>query len=332
MMHSILVQPYNRPKLCPAATWNPNAITFAEQKHDREHLRISLFLDTSITVYAAIPDLRQVQVWPQGSMRASMNRSTGSSAPWSVFVTMNGDMYVDNGNDNKTVNKWTTNVSICTIAMQMESQCYDLAVDIYENLFCSVGDSNQVIKRSLYHNNSSSTVIVAGNGTAGFSEYLLNMPRGLVVDFYLNLFVADCGNNRIQRFRRNQLNGTTVAGTADTILLSCPIGIVLDTDGYLFIVDKDNDRIIGADRRGFRCIVGCTGVRGSNSDQLNYPRILRFDAHGNIFVADTSNSRIQTFLLATNSCGMKTLRRSLSCGVLHLTASSFQIKSNQILW
>ena len=295
----------NRPKFCPGATWNPNAITFANLTTIGAKT-MNLFVDTNNTVYAAVPALTQVQVWPQGSAAASRNLSTGGNAPLSVFVTINGDIYVDNGDTNKTVNKWTTGASSPTVAMQSEGTCYDLVVDIYENLFCSMGPPHQVIKRSLYESNtSSSAAIVAGNGTAGSALNLLNMPRGLAVDSYLSLFVADCGNKRVQRFETGQLNAKTVAGTAATILLGCPVGVILDADGYLFIVDRGNDRIIGSDRRGFRCIVGCTGVRGSASNQLNYSRIIRFDSYGNLFVTDTNNNRIQTFLLATNSCGKK---------------------------
>ena len=267
---------------------------------------MSLFIDNNNTVYAAVPDLTQVQVWPQGSITASRNLSTGANAPWSVFVTINGDIYVDNGDTNKTVNKWVANYPSYTIAMQTKGRCYDLVVDMYENLFCSMGASHQVIKRSLYETNiSNSVAIVAGNGTAGSSAYLLDRPKGIAVDCNLNLFVADCGNNRVQRFEAGRLNAMTVVGTADTILLSCPMGVILDAGGYLFIMDKDNDRVIGSDRRGFRCIVGCTSVQGSATDQLNYARIIRFDTQGNLYIADTNNNRIQKFLLATNSCGKK---------------------------
>ena len=264
---------------------------------------MSIFIDANNTVYAAVLNLTQVQVWPQGSITASRTLSTFTNAPWSVFVTISGDIYVDNGN-NKKVNKWTRNASNSTIAMRTNSTCFDLVVDIYENLFCSMGPPHQVIRQSLYGSNiSSSPTIVAGNGVAGSAMNLLNMPRGIAVDFDLNLFVADCGNDRVQRFERGQRNATTVAGTADTVILRCPIGVVLDADGYLFVTDTNRNRIVGSNLHGFRCILRCTGVRGSASDQLNYPRIIRFDTHGNLYVADTNNNRIQTFLLATNSCG-----------------------------
>ena len=64
----------------------------------------------------------------------------------------------------------------------------------------------------------------------------------------------------------------------------------------------NNHRIIGSGPDGFRCVVGCSGISGSASDQLNYPQNLAFDSFGNLFVVDKNNGRIQQFLLVTNSC------------------------------
>jgi DNA-binding beta-propeller fold protein YncE len=113
--------------------------------------------------------------------------------------------------------------------------------------------------------------------------------------------VADCGNDRIQLFQPGELNGTTIAGTGapNTIDLNCPSGVLLDGDDYLFIVDNGNHRIVGEGVFGFRCIVGCQR-QGSASYQLSNPQTMAFDRHGNIYVTDTGNSRVQKFLLVTN--------------------------------
>jgi hypothetical protein len=81
-----------------------------------------------------------------------------------------------------------------------------------------------------------------------------------------------------------------------------------NANGYLFITDYYNYRVIGSGPNGYRCIVGCSGVNGLLSDQLSNPSSLSFDSHGNLFVADTANGRIQKFLLETNLCG-----KCLSC-------------------
>ena len=148
------------------------------------------------------------------------------------------------------------------------------------------------------------TTIVAGNGTAGPALNLLNAPLGLFVDFNLNLYVADCNNNRVLRFDQGQMHGTVVVGSgaSRTIDLRCPTGVVLDGDGYLFISDLFDHRIVGSGPNGFRCLVGCSGINSSAANQLSQPAGLSFDRYGNLLVADRDNHRIQKFLLARNSC------------------------------
>jgi DNA-binding beta-propeller fold protein YncE len=142
--------------------------------------------------------------------------------------------------------------------------------------------------------------IAAGNGSSGSESHMLSSPRGIYVNLYFNLYVADCGNNRIQLFPTGQLIGTTLT---QNVPLNCPTGIVSDADDYLFIVDSNHHRIIEVRPNGFRCLLGCSGVAGSLPNQLNFPQSMAFDSYGNIFVSDRSNNRIQVFNLATNSCG-----------------------------
>jgi len=105
----------------------------------------------------------------------------------------------------------------------------------------------------------------------------------------------------------NQRNGITVAGNGSeklTIELYIPTGIVLDGDQHLFIVDQGNNRIIGSDENGFRCIFGCSGESGSTNDKLSDPTSMSFDSYGNIYVTDTGNDRIQK-IVKNNICGKK---------------------------
>jgi hypothetical protein len=263
-----------------------------------------VFVDTNNTFYVTERDLDRIQVWLQGSMTPTRNMSAGLVSPSAVFATINGDVYIDNGASNGRVDKWTLNATNSVTAMYVNSRCYGLFVDINDNLYCSNGDLHQVVKKASYDNASTSTII-AGTGSYGSAPNMLNNPRGIFVDIELNLYVADCTNNRIQLFRSGQLNGTTEAGSGapGTITLNCPTGVILDADGYLFIADYDNQRVISSGLNDYRCIAGCTGMSGSAPNQLNHPHTLSFDSYGNLFVADTANNRIQKFFLATNSCG-----------------------------
>ena len=147
--------------------------------------------------------------------------------------------------------------------------------------------------------------MVAGNGTNGTASNLLSNPRGIFVDTQLNLYVADCENNRIQRFASGQSNATTVMGNGSTttIILHCPNSVVLDVDGHLYVVDYGNNRIIGWGSNGYQCIAACNGSIGSTADHLNAAFALYFDSYGNIFVSDSGNSRIQKFLIMKNDSG-----------------------------
>jgi hypothetical protein len=229
---------------------------------------------------------------------------TGVVSARGLFVTSNGDVYVANSSSTSEVDKWASNATSTVVVIYTTSNCFSLFIDINNTLYCSLSSENKVVKTSL-NGNSTTTLTVAGNGSAGSLPNMLNGPNGIFVDQNFNLYIADTSNNRIQLFNPGQLNGTTVVtnGPTGTITLSSPSRITLDGDGYLFIVDGSNNRIIGSGPTGFRCIVGCSGVGGSQSDQLSNPRTVAFDSYGNMLVVDRDNSRVQKFFLASNSCG-----------------------------
>jgi hypothetical protein len=163
---------------------------------------------------------------------------------------------------------------------------------------------HRVVKRSL-NDPLMTTVIVAGTGNKGAALNLLSGPIGIFVDVNLDLYVADCDNNRIQLFHSERSNGATVAGSTSpypTIALLCPSGISLDASKYLFILDLNNHRIVGSGPNGFRCLVGCYGG-GSQSNQLYFPFSFSFDRSGNMLVIDQANHRLQKFLYMEKSCG-----------------------------
>lgn len=263
-----------------------------------------IFVDQNNTVYAASRSLHRVLVRAEGSDIIIRNISGGLNNPYSLFVTTGGDICVDNGG-NKRVDKWSLNATTGVSVMNVSSKCYNLFIDIANTLYCSNDNEHKVVKVSL-NGHPNDVTIAAGNGTSGTGPYMLKWPNGLVVDAELNLYVADCGNNRIQLFQPGQLNGTTITGNgmAGSITFDCPNGLTIDADGYLFIVDEGNGRVIGSGPNGFRCLVGCTGSSGSTSNKLNAPQEISFDTYGNMFISDKGNNRIQKFLFIKNSCGM----------------------------
>lgn len=240
-------------------------------------------------------------IWSEENANLTRTISGNFSDPLGLFVTMNGDIYIDNGVIGR-VDKWTLNGTSDVTVMNVTGQCYSLFIDLNNYLYCSLSNGSKVVKMSL-NGNPYTTETVAGTGVAGSTADMLNGTRGICVDINFNLYVADAFNNRIQKFALGQLDGTTVAGSAITIILNQPSGVVLDADNYLFIVDCGNNRIIGSGPNGFRCVVGCSALSGSSVNQLYSPGMLSFDNYGNIFVTDSGNNRVQKFILENKFCG-----------------------------
>ena len=240
-------------------------------------------------------------VWVEGNSTPARVITGGLNTPYSTFVTTNGDIYVDNGRYHGRVDKWRANSSSSVTVMSVANFCSGLFVDIFNNIYCSLTLLHQVVRR-LSTDIVNTTTMVAGTGTNGSRSDMLTGPIGIFVTSTLLLYVADCGNDRVQLFRSGQRNATTVVG-ATIFNLSCPSGIVLDGSGYLFITDSGNNRVIGSGPNGYRCISGCSRTGSSGANQLHNSRGLSFDRGGNIYVVDGFNARVQKFILASNSCG-----------------------------
>ena len=298
----------NQPKLCPNATWNPNATTIANISILGSEPR-ALFVDTNNNIYAVSRETGQIYMWlndsinkPHVALYGNVTRSR------SVFVSMNGDIYVDDGEKNHQVLKFTLNSNKSILVMSVSSQCQGLFIDVTNTLYCSVDDVHQVFKKWLSDNITTSASI-AGTGVAGSAADMLNRPNGIFVDTNFDLYVADYSNHRIQKFQSGQSYAITVAGNTSittTIELNYPVGVVLDGNKYLFITDYGNHRIVGSGPYGFRCIAGCSGSSGSTADKFNKTRNLAFDTFGNLYVTDQSNNRIQKVYLIQTSCGKST--------------------------
>ncbi|CAF1325579.1 unnamed protein product [Adineta steineri] len=295
---------FNRPKFCSTATWNSNGITFANQSIVGEY-PVSIFVNANNTIYVANRDSNTVVMWQEKSVNPTKIISGNFKGPASLFVTSNGDIYIDDGYEDGRVQRWIAATKTFVTVMNVNSFCTGLFVDINNTLYCSMSDYHRVVKRSLNDSLMTSTRVAGGTGISGSASNQLNSPVGIFVDVNLDLYVVDYDNERVQLFQSGESNGITVAGRASlnpTITLNYPTGIILDAEKYLFIVDNNNHRIVGSSLNGFRCLVGCYG-EGSQSNQLSGPFSFSFDRSGNMFVTDQENHRIQKFQYYEESCG-----------------------------
>lgn len=289
---------YNQPVLPSYTQWNPKGITVSNEEIFH-FTPWRLFVDRDNTVYVNDLWTGGVYIWYVNGTSTTITLDNFFT-PESLFVTIEGNIYVSD-EDTHEVQKWSQNPKKRTVVMNMETSCFGLFVDNDNYLYCSLRDEHQVVKRSL-NVNTDVSIMVAGTGIEGSAPNMLNQPRGIFVDTNFDLYVADCGNSRIQLFKFGQRDGITVAGADSTlsITLFSPIAVFLDTDGYLFIVDQGLFHIIGSNLNGFYCVIGCPNSNSDTFNQFIMPIAAAFDSYGNIFIVDNNDQQIQKFVLMTN--------------------------------
>jgi sugar lactone lactonase YvrE len=145
----------------------------------------------------------------------------------------------------------------------------------------------------------------------------LYSPWNIAFDSSGNLWVADCGDNRVLRFAppfSNGLNanlvigqsGFTTFGSATTQTgTSCPISLSFDSSGYLWVSDSSNNRVLRfgpqfSNGTIANLVIGqasfTAGAAAASQAGLSGPSFLTFDSRGDLWVVDISSSRVLEFL------------------------------------
>jgi sugar lactone lactonase YvrE len=134
----------------------------------------------------------------------------------------------------------------------------------------------------------------------------------------------------------------TMGKPANTQPIGIPDGLAVDSSGNLFIADRSRHRIFEVDTTGVvTLIAGSTnnGRSGTTGDgraavkaELDGPREISFDSAGNLFIADTGNSRIRKIAadssgkisgnsIITTVAGGSVLEKNVNTGVLGVTTT-----------
>ncbi|CAF2082792.1 unnamed protein product [Rotaria magnacalcarata] len=177
-------------------------------------------------------------------------------------------------------------------------KCWGLAMDEQRYLYVSDTEKHEVRRYQLGEKNG--TLVAGGNGSGdGLNQ--LNRPRYLFIDRQHNVYVSDRNNHRVMKWNKDAKEGIVIAGgqgqgNALTQLYH-PYGIFVDMLDALYVVDSLNHRVLRGAQGGKKqgsLIVGGNG-RGAGANQLNCLRGLSFDHHGNLYVVDENNHRVQRF-------------------------------------
>ena len=166
---------------------------------------------------------------------------------------------------------------------------------------------------------------IAGTGTSGFSgdggpatAAQLYNPQAATLDGAGHLYIPDTTNHRVRKIDLATGVITTVAGTgvagyngdgvaATAAQLNMPVALAFDGAGNLYVSDMSNRRVRRIDAAtGLISTVAGTGAYGFGGDDglateavLQDPHGLAFDAAGNLFIADSTSSRVRKVNAAT---------------------------------
>ena len=231
--------------------------------------------------------------------------------PSATAVDSSGNLYIADYNNHR-VRKVDTSGTITTIAGTGERGFSGdgglavaaklawpeaVAVDGSGNLYIADTNNNRVRRVD-----SQGVITTVATG--------VNSPRGMALDSSGNLYIAERNTHRIRKLD-TMGTLTTIAGIrefgfsgdggpATAARLYVPRDVALDSSGNLYIADTGNHRIRKVDTSGMITTIAGIGP-GFDSDgtgpateaAMSSPTGIAVDSSGNLYIADTYNSRIR---------------------------------------
>jgi len=246
--------------------------------------------------------------------------------PEDVAVDEAGNIYIVD-KDRYCIRKVDTNGIISTIAGGTWGSSGDggsatdaelqspsgVAVDYDGNIYIADTISNRI--RMVDTNGIINTVAGTGDydyfGDGGpATDGKLANPKGVAVDTWGNLYIADTKNNCIRRVDPNGIISTVAGngnagyfgdnGLATDAELNSPSRVIIDEVGNLYIADTGNNCIRRVDINGIISTVSGIGAEGYSGDdgfavnaRLSSPSGVAIDGLENLYIADTGNYRIR---------------------------------------
>ena len=150
--------------------------------------------------------------------------------PYHIYIDGSNNIYVSNTSVGNVEKYDTSGTLLTTIAIGSSSITKDAGGNIYTS--------------NLKYNSTGDTVLLTLNTYGRNLDGQFYSAEGVTVDSSGNIYVADSGNNRIQKFDSSgtYLSKFGSSGTGDG-QFSTPRDVTVDSSGNIYVLDKNNKRI-----------------------------------------------------------------------------------------
>jgi hypothetical protein len=138
-------------------------------------------------------------------------------------------------------------------------------------------------------------------GSFGAGAEQFDTPGGIEADAHDNVYVADFGNARVQKFGSDGEPFTSWGNFTGSAALDLPTDVAVDSLGNVYVADVGHDRVVKLNSSGnFVSQLGCPEptvdcTAGTGDGQFISPTGVATDSSNNVYVADQGNHRVQKF-------------------------------------
>ena len=227
----------------------------------------------------------------------------------------NGIASVLNGNDHLALvvdsMEQPTRTKILAVPYALKAKESETSADLQELKELLIG-------RGFLPNYLTKTIVttLAGSETAGTADGVgtaasFSYIGGIAVYATGNVYVTDSGNHKIRKITPTGVvttlaggggsgyNGSgSVDGTGTAASFNSPKGVAVDSIGNIYVADTGNNKIRKITPAGVVTTLAGSGAEGSTdgtgaNSSFSWPSSVTVDSSGNVYVADSGNSKIR---------------------------------------
>ncbi|CAF1043336.1 unnamed protein product [Adineta steineri] len=212
------------------------------------------------------------------------------SQPRGIFIDTDKSVYIADFLNDRIV-KWKLNsyngqIIVGGNQYNQLNHPTDIIFDNKNNSFIISDNTNKQVIRYFDKNQTNQQILVSNINCSG-----------LTIDKNGSIYVSDCENNEVRRWKQGDKKGELVAGGNGKgnhlNQLSFPTNIFIDEDYSLYISDSSNHRVMKWKKDAKEGIVVAGGnSRGNSLKQLANVEGVIVDRLGKIYVADYWNHRV----------------------------------------